>query len=185
MAKKYIYDGVEYYSTYTLRQDIWEKEHKVFVTPTDAAGWQLLGVTYIEEDDPEPTLEDQKAMKLAMLERAFLQWYENDATLTSSLGFVADSDIRAKMDVDGLVTKQESLAAEGRSAVYFRGKDNQFYPLTLEQLKILQIEIIDNGNYAYQQKWDMEQAVSEATNKSELDAIEIKFVGKDFSEAAE
>ena len=162
MAKKYIYDGVEYYSTYTLRQDIWEKEHKVFVTPTDAAGWQLLGVTYIEEDDPEPTLEDQKAMKLAMLERAFLQWYENDATLTSSL-----------------------VAAEGRSAVYFRGKDNQFYPLTLEQLKILQIEIIDNGNYAYQQKWDMEQAVSEATNKSELDAIEIKFVGKDFSEAAE
>lgn len=185
MAKKYIYDGVEYYSTYTLRQDIWEKEHKVFVTPTDAAGWQSLGVTYIEEDDPEPSLDDQKAMKQTMVERAFLQWYGNDATLTSSLGFEADSDQRAMMDVAGLITKQESLSQEARTSVFFRGKDNQFYPLTLEQLKTLQIEIIDNGNYAYEQKWEMEKAIAEATNKSELDGIEIKFVGKDFSEAAE
>lgn len=185
MAKKYIYDGVEYYSTYMLRQAVWEKEHKVFVTPTDEAGWQSLGVTYIEEDDPEPSLDDLKAMKLAKLERAFLLWYENDATLISSFGFEVDSDLRAKMDVDGLITKQESLSVESRSSVYFRGKDNQFYPLTLEQLKTLRIEIIDNGNYAYQQKWELEEAIASATDKSELDAIEIKFVGKDFSEAAE
>ena len=181
MAKKYIYDGVEYYSTYTLRQDIWEKEHKVFVTPTDAAGWQLLGVTYIEEDDPEPTLEDQKAMKLAMLERAFLQWYENDATLTSSLGFVADSDARAMMDVSGLVTTLEAQPAESRSTVAFMDANNQPHLLSLEQLKTVQLEIVQNGQSAYQQKWTLRTAIEQASSKEELDAIEIKFIAEDYS----
>ena len=185
MAKKYIYDGVEYYSTYTLRQDIWEKEHKVFVTPTDAAGWQLLGVTYIEEDDPEPSLEDQKAMKLAMLERAFLQWYENDATVTSSLGFVADSDARAVTYVLGLITVSEAKPLETRSTVAFMDHENVPHMLSLDQLKTLQLEIIQNGQYAYQQKWSLRTAIETANDKESLNDVEIKFVGKDFTEAAE
>lgn len=46
-----------------------------------------------------PSLAEVKQSKLDALDFAFRQWYEKDATVASSLGFVADSDSRAMMDV--------------------------------------------------------------------------------------
>lgn len=191
MQKKYVYEGEEYRSAWAVKKAIEKAERKRFGPEPEGtleekqAFWAGFGVTYSEEPDPVPTLEEQKETKNAALERAFLQWYEQDATVTSSLGFVADSDVRAVTDVSGLITVAESTPEESRSAVAFMDANNDAHMLTLDQLKTLQLEIIQNGQSAYQQKWTLRTAIENAEDTEALDEIEIKFEGLDFSKEAE
>ena len=166
--------------------------------PPEAADWcNQRGDCYITELEPEgevrrfrivaipePMLEEVKAWKLAELESAFLQWYEQDAVVTSSLGFVADADSRSVMDVSGLITTLEATPEEARSTVTFMDHDNVPHMLTLDQLKTMQLEIIQNGQSAYQQKWQMRSTIEAAQDKATVEAAEIKFTGVDFSTKA-
>ena len=131
---------------------------------------------------PEPTLEEVKAHKLSELERSFLQWYEKDAVVVSSLGFTADSDARSMMDVSGIVTALEAEPEETRTAVAFMDHNNEAHMLTLEQVQTLRLEIIQNGQAAYQQKWALRTAIENAESDEALTAIVIKFEPMDFSQ---
>lgn len=187
MQKKYVYAGETYVSAWAVKRAIEKAENKRFGPEPEGtleekvAFWAEFGVTYTEEPDPVPSLDEQKATKNAALEKAFLQWYEQDAVVTSSLGFVADSDVRAVTDVSGLITVAEATPEESRSAVAFMDHENQAHMLSLEQLKTLQLEIIQNGQSAYQQKWTLRTAIESAEDAEALNAIEIKFEGFDFS----
>lgn len=129
---------------------------------------------------PDPTLEELKAAKKSELDAAFLQWYQKGAIVTSSLGFIADSDERAVTDVSGLIKVSE---ATGEGTI-FMDADNQPHPLTLEELKLLQLEILQNGQFAYKQKWQIRDAIDAAADAEALEAIEINFVGLDFTKEA-
>lgn len=85
------------------------------------------------------------------------------------------------MDVSGLVTTLEAQPVESRATVAFMDANNQAHLLTLEQLKTVQVEIIQNGQSAYQQKWALRTAIESAQTKEELEAIEIKFTAEDFN----
>lgn len=134
---------------------------------------------------PEPSLEEVKSFKLQELERAFLQWYEADAVVTSSLGFVADSDVRAVTDVEGLITVSEATPEESRSTVAFMDHENVPHMLSLEQLKTLHLEILQNGQAAYQQKWAIRTAIEGAETADAVNAVQIKFEGLDFTKGSE
>jgi hypothetical protein len=134
-------------------------------------------VIYTEEEWVTP-IESLKAQKADEIKQAFLNWRGQEATLVSSLGFKADSNERAMSDVNGLLVAYES---HQDAPITFRDADNQFHELSYAQLKVLQLEIIQNGNYAYEQKWSFDAQVESATSEDELNAIHIEFVGKDFS----
>lgn len=144
-------------------------------------GSEEEGLWWGVEKIPEQTLEELRAQKLSQLDSSFKAWYQDGATVTTSLGFVADSDSRAMMDVSGLVTTLEAQPAESRATVAFMDANNQTHLLDLTQLKTVQVEIIQNGQSAYQQKWALRTAIENAQNKEELKAIEIKFTAEDFS----
>lgn len=133
---------------------------------------------------PAPTLEEVKTQKLVELESKFLAWYETGAIVTSSLGFVADSDSRAMMDTSGLVTTLEAQPAETRGTVAFMDHNNQPHQLTLDQMKTVNLEIIQNGQSAYAQKWALRTAIEAAETTEAVNAITIEFVGEDFSAAS-
>lgn len=166
--------------------------------PTAAAYCNSHGDRYIKEIEktaegkrqfqivavPEPSLEEVKSQKLSELEQKFLAWYETDATVTSSLGFVADSDSRAMMDTSGLVTTLEAQPAETRGTVAFMDHDNVPHQLTLDQMKTVNLEIIQNGQSAYAQKWALRTAIEAAETTEAVNAITIEFVGEDFSAAS-
>lgn len=175
MIKKYIFNGVEFSSERMVRQAIWRSDRKAFGKPKTAEEWLKLGVTYIEEQEPIETL---KARKLLAIKQAFLLWRNNNATLISSLGFKIDSNERANTDVSGLLVDRED---NQEALITFRDANNAFHALTYTQVKILQKEIIANGNFAYEQKWLFDSQVEGATTKEDLDAIKVVFVGKDFS----
>lgn len=146
-----------------------------------AVGQTVAMKQYKIVEIPAPSIDELKNAKLSQLDSAFMSWYEDKATVTTSLGFVADSDARAMMDVTGLVTTLEAQPAETRSTVAFMDHDNQAHLLTLEQLKTVQLEIIQNGQSAYQQKWALRTAIESAEDIATINAIEIAFVGEDFS----
>ena len=139
-------------------------------------GWATIedkGDYYEVVAIPEPSLEEVRERKLAELASAFDTWRDDGATLTSSLGFEADADEKANADVNGLVIK-------GEPAV-FMDAHNVPHQLTLDQLKVLQLEIIDSASYGYQKKWAYRDAIEKATTVEAINAITIAFTPKDFS----
>lgn len=171
--KHYLYKGVEYKSERELRKVIFEHERKVFAKCETAEDWAKHGVDLVVT---EPSIEALKAKKILQLDRVFMQWRNDGATLVSSLGFKADCDERAMIDVNGLVT----VCGESQT-VAFMDADNRPHELTLGQLKVLQSEIIQSGTLAYQTKWQLRTAIESAENKEALDAIEIRFTPVDFT----
>lgn len=137
------------------------------------------------EKIPEKTVEEVRTEKKRALDSAFASWYEDGATLKSSLGFEADSDSRAMQDVNGLVTAAESSAAfadtESGGGLIFMDANNVGHQVSIDQLKTLQLEIIQAGQAAYQEKWKLRDAIEKAKTKEELGKIVIAFHPVDFS----
>ena len=178
MIKRYEYQGLHFASERDLRKHLYEtKKIALGKTPENVVEfWAKYEVAYIEEEEPIEVFKQQKAL---IVKQAFLNWRNHQATLVSSLGFKADSNERANTDVSGLLIAYEN---NKEAPIVFRDADNEFHSLTYAQVKTLQKEIIENGNYAYEQKWTLDAQVESATTKEELDAIKIEFVGKNFLE---
>ena len=190
MIKKYIYREKEYTSVYQLKKDIWTLDGIAFSTPKDVEGWLKYGVTYTEEPDPvpePPTVDEVRAQKLNELEKKFLQWYEQDATLISSLGYECDSDARAMLDISGLVIKSEVDGVEKAStySTTFMDANNQPHLVGTEQLKTIQLEIVSAGQAAYQEKWKLRTSILNAEDVKTLEALDITFTKQDFSKVTE
>lgn len=94
--------------------------------------------------------------------------------LTSSLGFRVNSDPKS---IDNL----DSLISIGDEMTQFMDYDNELHELSLDDLKVIKLEIQKNGCNLYKQKWDMKSRILSAKTKEDLDKIELKFSMKDFS----
>jgi hypothetical protein len=129
--------------------------------------------TYSPYVPPAPSLESLKEQKLEDLDAAFLEWRNDTAVMKSSLGFTADADTRAMLDIAGLATL-------GTGAV-FMDADNQPHELTAEEISVLQKEVVQSGTAAYSQKWALREAINAADSAAALDAIKIEFSASDFS----
>lgn len=182
MAETYFFIGQIFEETYPPEAAAWCNSHgDRYITELEKGGdkrrFQIVAV-------PEPSLEEVKSQKLQELDQKFMQWYEQGATVKSSLGFVADSDARALMDTSGLVTTLEAQPAETRGTVAFMDHDNVPHQLTLDQMKTVNLEIAQNGQSAYAQKWALRTAIEAAETLEAVNAIEIEFHGEDFSAAS-
>ena len=177
MIKRYEYQGLHFASERDLRKHLYDtKKIALGKTPENATEfWEKYGVIYTEEQEPVEFFKNQKSF---VIKQAFLNWRNNNATLVSSLGFKADSNERANTDVSGLLIAYED---NQDALITFRDANNEFHTLSFAQLKVLQLEIIENGNFAYEQKWMFDAQVENATTKEELDSIEVVFVGRDFA----
>ena len=129
---------------------------------------------------PEKTLEEVREEKLSELSSAFSTWRNTDATMHSSLGFDSDCDERAGVDVQRLIRKMEKSSTLSKSTAYWRGADDLMHPVTLDDLNVLDDEITEAGEAAYNVKWDFEAKIKAATTKEELDAIVIQFLPENF-----
>lgn len=162
--------------------------------PPEAAAWCNSNHAYITEIDPvdgvrrfqivavpEPTIEELRTAKLADLNSAFAD-VESGAWVVSSLGFKADANTTANTNIDGLIKSMSSLGTE---TTQFCDYDNVFRTVTLDDLKTLQLEVIQNGQSLYAQKWAYRDAINVAADKTALDAVQIKFVMLDFTPQTE
>lgn len=126
---------------------------------------------------PAPTLEELRGAKLDALNTEF-ESVRKTAWVKSSLGFKADANETANTNVDGLI---KSMTAKNEATTLFCDYNNAYHPVTLENLQTLQLEIIQNGQALYAQKWAMRNAINSATKAEEIEAINIIFTMMDFT----
>lgn len=94
--------------------------------------------------------------------------------LTSSLGFRVNADPKSIDNID-------SLISIGDEITQFMDYDNELHELSLDDLKVIKLEIQKNGCNLYKQKWAYADKIKSCETNEELDAIEIKFEMLDFS----
>lgn len=124
---------------------------------------------YVIQAQALPSLESLKADKLQELEDAQLE-AEEKAFVYSSVGFEINANERAYRDVSGLL-----ITTKEGDVVQFCDLHNDLHPVTLDQLKVMQEEIVRNGQAIYAMKWAMRNQIKLAENKEQLDAIQISF----------
>lgn len=175
----YTYNGTDYHNEWEVRMAIQKAENKRLgeVEGDKLEWWAKNGVAYTERPDPEPTLDNLKEGKKAELDAAYLEWRNNTGYFTSSLGFSVDCNSRAMMDVVGL---DRMADRQPKSTITFRDYDNNFQPLTADQVHKLADEITQAANDGYQQKWSFEQAITGAADKAALEAVKIEFKPSDY-----
>lgn len=128
-------------------------------------GWDVI--------DGFPMLEALKQARLEELHQAWLT-AEANGKVNSSVGFAIDATERANRDVDGLIKR---LTALGEDSADFCAADNSSHIVTLEQLKAMQLEIIQYGQAIYAAKWKMRYAIESAATLEAVSAVNISFAG--------
>lgn len=108
----------------------------------------------------------------------FEQNLNKDMYFTSSLGFKVNGDRRTKDNLQDLIS---TFTARGSDTVAYRDYDNQTQNLTLEQLKVLLSEHLQNGFNLYEQKWAKQELINAAKTKKALGKISLTFAMMDFS----
>ena len=113
MILKYAYNGETYTSARAVREAISKKENKGF-GPEPAEGraefWGVLGVTYSEEPDPEPTPEEIEADRLDEAKR--LRAAKVAAITVEVDGMVFDGDEMAQSRMARAVTAAETAGLD-------------------------------------------------------------------------
>lgn len=130
--------------------------------------------TYFEKPvitEDENSFDYIKKSKLELLSHRF-DLSAKDAYVISSLGFKADANTTANTNVDGLI---KSMSAAGTKEITFCDYDNQYHQVSLEDLKTLQLEIIQNGQAMYAQKWYYRDKINSASSVEEIERINIEF----------
>lgn len=112
-------------------------------------------------------LDSLKAEKLAEINAAFEET-EINGHVQSSLGFEIDANETANRNVEGLI---KILSAHDVADTLFCDYNNEMQSVTLEQLKMIQLEIIGYGQGLYLKKWELRDAVIAATTEAELNAV--------------
>lgn len=129
--------------------------------------WVLSPVTHTPEEEAQ-RLADAKSTKLADIKSAFAA-AEANGFVDSTLGFRIDATRRSIDDIEGLIDLVSSGAMT--APVTFRGYDNAYHNLSLDQLNTLRIEAKGRGPILYAKKWELEAAVDKALTVEEVQTI--------------
>lgn len=129
--------------------------------------WVLEPMTHTPEEEAE-RLADAKSTKLADIRSAFTA-AEANGFVDSTLGFRIDATRRSIDDIEGLIDLVSSGAM--KAPVTFRGYDNTYHNLSLDQLNTLRIEAKGRGPILYAKKWELEAAVDKALTVEEVQTI--------------
>lgn len=135
------------------------------------------GHYYLKDKVPVKDLEKYKNMKLVELHEIAHKFEENecpDMVFMSSLGYPADGDRRSVQNVANLILVGEPTE--------YKFGDNSIHPCSVDDLKVLQVEMAKNGNNLYRQKFQMQYEISQLKTVEEVENYQIRFDMMDFSE---
>ena len=120
--------------------------------------------------------ENRQARALVQLNADF-ETAKERAHVKSSLGFEVDANQTANENVNGL------LVTIGDGTVFFCDYNNEFHELNKSQLETLRLEIIQNAQNLYTQKWTFRNAIENCKDIEELNSTvaDIEFTYMDFT----
>ena len=187
---QYVYQEKTYFDSWSVRRAIEAEENRRFgsepvnkedheaQTAARVEFWKTFGVTYSEREivtpDPDPAvvLKQTKTQKLNELESWFNKMRSSkDTHIVSSLGFGANSNETAIINVDGLLGLVEDPTYAPDGTLTFMDFDNTPQQLNKQQLTTLKNEIAAAGTASYNVKWQYRTQIEAAETKEEIEAI--------------
>jgi len=131
---------------------------KVENLPYSISGFYKYDIDGNIVTNDEKDLQELKRQRMMEIQDKFNDML-NEGYFESSLGFVVDNRRgNGKDDKDNV----SSLIDMGQEPVYFRDHNNNFQSLTLDQLRTLKQEMIQDGLSKYQWKWNKENEIMSA-----------------------
>ncbi len=168
--------------------------HHTFIAPPLApegthfvwggGGWDIISEEQYERilaAENARHLAKAKADKMTCLNSAWLA-AEAVGVVDSSVGFAIDATDRANRDLEGLII---SMEAGGIASTTFCDAANCFHEVSLDQLKIMRLEVIAHGQQLYARKWQLRMAIENAQAIDDLEAIAIDFESTHAKDAVE
>lgn len=164
-------------------EDLGEVEGKYYIYTSVAdkkIPTQPDDINFTKDSLPEDLLNKHKKLRRDRISEISHQFdseiLNQNMKVTSSLGFIANADIRSQNNVRALI----DITSDSDTLIYM---DYNSIPhkLTVEDLKLLLKEIIINGTSLYQQKWNKYNAIDSATSYDELASVTDTFEMKDFT----
>ena len=128
---------------------------------------------------PLADYKQERLRELTHVAAAFENNLNTDMYFTSSLGFKVNGDRRTKANLQDLIAFFDLQAQNG--TLPYRDYDNKDRQLTKEQLQVLLVEHVANGNALYEQKWNYQEQVKKAKTKDAVKAIKFTFEMADYS----
>ena len=114
-----------------------------------------------------------KNIKKERLNDSFDEVYNSKyLKVLSTLGFEINANSVANANVEGLI---KVLKKTGAESVLFRAFNNDLHKVSLEDLEIMQMDIIMNGQALYTKKWELESTIDNCSSIEELIEIEDDF----------
>ena len=187
---QYVYQEKTYFDSWSVRRAIEAAENRRFgsepvnkedheaQTAARVEFWKTFGVTYSEQEivtpDPDPAvvLKQTKTRKLNELESWFNKMRSSkDTHIVSSLGFGANSNETAIINVDGLLGLVEDPTYAPEGTLTFMDFDNSPQQLDKQQLTTLKNEIAAAGTASYNVKWQYRTQIEAAETKEDVEAI--------------
>ena len=173
------YDFTPADTKYTALGTVEDKSY-VLIEDVSALPEQSAEINFTEDSLPEDLLNKYKKLKRDRISETSHQFdgeiLNQNMKVNSSLGFIANADIRSQNNLRALI----DITSDNETVTYM-DYDSIPRKITLSDLKLLLKEIIINGNYLYQQKWDKYKAIDSATSYDELAAVSDTFEMKDFT----
>jgi len=139
------------------------------VIPQTGYAKEKDGVWYFADgtEAMDITIKKLKEKKLQEIKTQFNN-IKSTRTFKSSLGFNVDNRRDGlHFDKDNI----ESLIDLGVTPINFKDADGVFHSITLDDLKTIKMEMIKDGLAMYQEKWQLENQVAQATTIDEIKAI--------------
>mgnify|MGYP004640810083 CR=1 FL=1 len=158
------YIGQLFTGTYPPEAASWCNTHNAYIQEI-STGYQIIAI-------PGPTPKETRIKKLMELSQKHHE-AEETGVIQSSLGFPVDANERANRDVSGLISQMEMT---GITTTQFCDANNDFQEVTLDNLKTMQLELIQYAQSLYATKWQLRAAIEAAKTVDELNAINIEFV---------
>ena len=144
---------------------------------------ELFDAQQLRKFPPKPeTIESLREDKLKELDALSAKFEDNlnkDMFFTSSNGFKCNGDRRTKSNLQDIVTFFDLQAQGGK--VMYRDYNNVERELTKEQVQVLLVEHVANGNALYSQKWALQEKINAAKSKDALKKLKLEFAMSDFS----
>lgn len=188
---QYLYKDVTYDTQWKVRREIEASENRRFgpepVIENDHEAqlharidfWQRLNVVYSElevitpEPDPAQELQAAKTTKLNQLENWFNEIRTSkDTYIISSLGFKANSNETAVINLSGLIGLAQDVQYAPEGKLTFMDFDNQPQQLDKDQLTKLKNEISAAGSASYAVKWQYRTTIEGAEDIDTIEKVE-------------
>ena len=164
---------VDYRGTWENIDDDIQNITELGITPQTGYAKEKNGEWYFIDGTlaTDITIKKLKERKLNDVKNKFNEMKQT-RKIKSSLGFYVDNRRDGMhFDKDNI----ESLIALNVSPINFKDVDGKFHSLTLNDLKDIRMEMIQDGLAMYKQKWTLEAKINNAKTIDNLNDIVISF----------